>query len=175
MEKQRQSGRRGPDGHRRTGIRGLHQSGYGVVRSRAGKACGRGLGRRTGVNGCFAWTDQTRLGIGHCRCRGPACKAAEYQLGPSNATRCVDGYQSIADTFVQLFRPDGSGLIASRDGIRTNRGFAKEPSMNELEKFCPPPRLTATPRQVEPSTQLFRESANAASADLFQYMTSQLL
>ena len=47
--------------------------------------------------------------------------------------------------------------------------------MNELEKFCPPPRLTATPRQVEPSTQLFRESANAASADLFQRTTSQLL
>ena len=46
--------------------------------------------------------------------------------------------------------------------------------MNELEKFCPPPRLTATPRQVEPSTQLFRESANAASPDLFQQVTRLL-
>jgi DNA-binding winged helix-turn-helix (wHTH) protein len=47
--------------------------------------------------------------------------------------------------------------------------------MNELDKFCPPPRLTATPRQVERVTQLFRESANAASPDLFQQVTSQLL
>jgi hypothetical protein len=47
--------------------------------------------------------------------------------------------------------------------------------MNELDKFCPPPRLTATPRQVERVTQLFWESTNAASADLFQHMTSQLL
>jgi hypothetical protein len=68
----------------------FHQSGYGVVRSTAGKACGRGLGRRTGVDGCFAWTDQARMGIGHRRCLSPACKAAEYRRGPSNATRCVD-------------------------------------------------------------------------------------
>jgi DNA-binding winged helix-turn-helix (wHTH) protein len=47
--------------------------------------------------------------------------------------------------------------------------------MNELDKFCPPPRLTPTPRQVEPSTQLFWESANAASANPCQHMTSQLL
>src|SRR6266849_3792691 len=60
-------------------------------------------------------------------------------------------------------------------GSRTNRGFAKEPSMNGLDKFCPPPRLTATPRQVERVTQPFWESANAASADLFQNVTSQLL
>jgi len=49
-----------------------------------------GLGRRAGVNGCFAWTDQARLGIGHHRRLGPACKTAESQLGPCNATRCVD-------------------------------------------------------------------------------------
>src|ERR1700688_2532334 len=36
-------------------------------------------------------------------------------------------------------------------GSRTNRGFAKEPSMKELDKFCPLPRLTATPRQVDQS------------------------
>jgi DNA-binding winged helix-turn-helix (wHTH) protein len=47
--------------------------------------------------------------------------------------------------------------------------------MSELDKFCPPPILTVTPRQVERVTQLFWESANAASADLFQHMTSQLL
>ena len=47
--------------------------------------------------------------------------------------------------------------------------------MNELDKFCPPPRLTATPRQVERVTQLFWASANAASPDLFQQVTSQLL
>jgi hypothetical protein len=47
--------------------------------------------------------------------------------------------------------------------------------MNELGKFCPPPRLTATPRQVERVTQLFWESANAASPDLLQQVTSQLL
>ena len=47
--------------------------------------------------------------------------------------------------------------------------------MNELGKFCPPPRLTAAPRQVERVTQLFWESANAASPDLFQQVTSQLL
>jgi len=35
--------------------------------------------------------------------------------------------------------------------------------------------LTATPRQVERVTQLFWESANAASPDLFQQVTSQLL
>jgi hypothetical protein len=34
--------------------------------------------------------------------------------------------------------------------------------MNELGKFCPPPRLTATPRQVERVTQLLWKSANAA-------------
>ena len=47
--------------------------------------------------------------------------------------------------------------------------------MNELDKFCPPPRLAATPRQVERVNQLFWESANTPSADLFQHMTSQLL
>jgi hypothetical protein len=47
--------------------------------------------------------------------------------------------------------------------------------MNELVKFCPPPRLTATPRQVERVTQLFWEYANAASPDLFRQLTSQLL
>jgi len=47
--------------------------------------------------------------------------------------------------------------------------------MNELDKFCPPPRLIATPRQVERVTQLFWESANAAPPDLFQQVTSQLL
>ena len=47
--------------------------------------------------------------------------------------------------------------------------------MNELDKFCPPPRLTATHRQVERVTQLFWASANAASPDLFQQVTSQLL
>ena len=47
--------------------------------------------------------------------------------------------------------------------------------MNELDKFCPPPRLTATPRQVERVTQLFWASANAASPDLLQQVTSQLL
>jgi DNA-binding winged helix-turn-helix (wHTH) protein len=47
--------------------------------------------------------------------------------------------------------------------------------MNELDKFCPPPRRTSTPRQVERVTQLFWESANAASPGLFQQMTSQLL
>ena len=30
------------------------------------------------------------LGIGHCRCLGPTCKAAEYRRGPSHATGCVD-------------------------------------------------------------------------------------
>jgi hypothetical protein len=44
----------------------------------------------TRVNGCFAWTGQAPLGIGHCRCLCPACKAAEYRRGPSNFTRCVD-------------------------------------------------------------------------------------
>jgi DNA-binding winged helix-turn-helix (wHTH) protein len=47
--------------------------------------------------------------------------------------------------------------------------------MNELGKFCPPPRLTATPRQVERVTQLFWESTNAASPDLFRQVTSRLL
>jgi DNA-binding winged helix-turn-helix (wHTH) protein len=47
--------------------------------------------------------------------------------------------------------------------------------MNELDKFCPPPRRTATPRQVERVTQLFWEPANTASPGLFQQMTSQLL
>ena len=47
--------------------------------------------------------------------------------------------------------------------------------MNELDKFCPPPRLTATPRQAERVTQPFWKSANAAPGDLFQQMTSQLL
>ena len=47
--------------------------------------------------------------------------------------------------------------------------------MNELGKFCPPPGLTATPRQVERVTQLFWESGNAASPDLFQQVTSRLL
>jgi DNA-binding winged helix-turn-helix (wHTH) protein len=47
--------------------------------------------------------------------------------------------------------------------------------MNELDTFCPPPKLTATPRQVERGTQLFWESANAASPGLFQQVTSQLL
>jgi DNA-binding winged helix-turn-helix (wHTH) protein len=47
--------------------------------------------------------------------------------------------------------------------------------MNELVTFCPPPRLTATPRQVERVTQLFWESANAASPELFRQLTSQLL
>ena len=47
--------------------------------------------------------------------------------------------------------------------------------MNGLDKFCPPPRLTTTPRQVEHGTQPFLGSASAAPADLFQHMTSQLL
>jgi DNA-binding winged helix-turn-helix (wHTH) protein len=47
--------------------------------------------------------------------------------------------------------------------------------MNELDKFCPPPRLTATPRQVERVTQLFWASAKRASPDLLQQVTSQLL
>jgi len=38
----------------------------------------------------ITWTDQARLEIGHCRCLGPPCKAAEYRRGPSNAMRCVD-------------------------------------------------------------------------------------
>jgi len=37
-----------------------------------------------------AWTDQARLGRGHCRCLGPACQAPEYRRGPSHAMRCVD-------------------------------------------------------------------------------------
>jgi len=77
IEKQPQSGWRGREGYCSAGIGGLHQSGYGVVRSRAGNACGRGLGRRAGVNACYAWTNQARLGIGHYRRLGPACKAAE--------------------------------------------------------------------------------------------------
>jgi DNA-binding winged helix-turn-helix (wHTH) protein len=47
--------------------------------------------------------------------------------------------------------------------------------MNELGTFCPHPGLTVAPRQVERVTQLFWESANAASPDLFQQVTSQLL
>ena len=47
--------------------------------------------------------------------------------------------------------------------------------MNELDNFCPPPRLTPTSWQVERVTQPFWESSNAASADLFQHMTLQLL
>src|SRR6202035_5599569 len=47
--------------------------------------------------------------------------------------------------------------------------------MNESDKFRAPPRLTATPRQVECVTQLFWESANAASPDLFQQVRSHLL
>jgi hypothetical protein len=47
--------------------------------------------------------------------------------------------------------------------------------MNESDKFRPPPRLTATPRQIECVTQPFWESANAASPDLFQQVRSQLL
>src|ERR1700688_5205669 len=64
--------------------------------------------------------------------------------------------------------------IVSARRIWLNR-FAKESSMNELDTFCPPPKLTATPRQVERGTQLFWESANAASPGLFQQVTSQLL
>ena len=47
--------------------------------------------------------------------------------------------------------------------------------MNELDKLCPTPGLTATPRQAERVTQLFWASANAASPDLLQQVTSQLL
>src|SRR6202166_973881 len=61
------------------------------------------------------------MGIGHCRRLGPACKATEYQRGPSNA-RLIP---SISDTFVQLFWPDGSGLIANRDGIPNESRICK--------------------------------------------------
>jgi hypothetical protein len=47
--------------------------------------------------------------------------------------------------------------------------------MSELDTFCPHPRLTTTPRQVERVSQPFWESANAAPADLFQQRASQLL
>src|SRR5712671_3860770 len=124
----------GPDGHRRQELEGLPQSGNGV------------FGPEQARLAAEDWVDELELvdtlpgrpGAIGARCLGPTSKKAECQRGPSNATRCVNLYQSIADTFVQLFRPDGSGLIGSRDGIRTNRGFAKEPSMNELDKFCPP-------------------------------------
>src|SRR6266481_766103 len=62
MEKQSQSAWRGPDGHRRAGIRRPSSERLRSVRSRACKACGRGLGRRVGVDGYIAWTDSARMG-----------------------------------------------------------------------------------------------------------------
>src|ERR1700679_2341592 len=62
----------------------------------------------------ITWTDQARSGLGPDSCLGPACEAAEYRCGPSTVARCLNRYQSITDTFVQLFRPGWCGLIASR-------------------------------------------------------------
>src|SRR5882724_3695081 len=87
-----------------------------------------------------AWADQARLGIGHCRSLRPACKAAEYRRGPSNATRCVDRYQSIADTFVQLSWSDGSGLIGNKDGIPNESRICKGAFHERIRQILSTPK-----------------------------------
>jgi hypothetical protein len=71
------------------------------VRSGAGKACGRGLGRRVGVDGYIAGTDPVRLGLA---ASANFSKTAERQRGPSNASRCVGPFPVSLRLFIQMRR-----------------------------------------------------------------------